>query len=192
MKNKKLFTDIETTGLDPVMNGIHQIAGIIVVDDKEVERFNFKVKPFEQDLVETEALKVSDVTYDEITTYEEPEIIHEKLLKIIGKYCNKFNKKDKFHFIAYNSPFDNSHWRQWFKKCDDKYFGSFFFTPDICVMRQTALYLQNERHKLMNFKLATVAEYLRIIKDEDDTQWHDAMADIDITKKIYYKIIEYE
>lgn len=193
MKNKLLFTDVETTGKDGEIHGIHQISGIIDIEGEEVDRFNFNVRPFETDLIDTEALKASGVTYDQIMSYEDPLIVHEQLNTLLGKHVNKFNRNDKFHFLAYNSNFDNDHWRGFYKKCEDKYFGSFFFAPDICVMRLAAFYLHKERYKMINFKLKTVAEYLKIIEEDDETiKWHDSMVDIDITRQIYYKVLNGE
>ena len=46
---KLLYFDTETTGLDPVRNGIIQIAGIIVIDGEVKEEFNIKMQPHEND-----------------------------------------------------------------------------------------------------------------------------------------------
>ena len=42
---KKIFYDLETTGVDHRRNGIHQLAGCIEIDGEIVESFNFKVAP---------------------------------------------------------------------------------------------------------------------------------------------------
>jgi DNA polymerase-3 subunit epsilon len=42
---KLFFFDLETTGVNPGKNGIHQISGEIVIDGKTMERFDFKVQP---------------------------------------------------------------------------------------------------------------------------------------------------
>ena len=40
---KLLFFDLETAGLNPNENGIHQISGCIEIDSEEKECFDFKV-----------------------------------------------------------------------------------------------------------------------------------------------------
>ena len=63
---KELFLDLETTGLDSSKNGITQIAGILLADGEEVNRFNFDVAPFEDKIVEASALNVAGKTIEEI------------------------------------------------------------------------------------------------------------------------------
>ena len=47
MKQKKvLYFDTETTGRDPIKNDIIQISGIIEWDGREIDRFDFRVKPY--------------------------------------------------------------------------------------------------------------------------------------------------
>ncbi len=49
--------------------------------------------------------------------------------------------------------------------------------------------LKNERHKLENFKLSTVAKYLGV--NVDETKLHDAYYDIYLTKEVYRLIYSY-
>lgn len=43
---KFLYFDVETTGTDPAKHDIIQLSGIIEWDGKEVDRFDYRVKPF--------------------------------------------------------------------------------------------------------------------------------------------------
>jgi DNA polymerase-3 subunit epsilon len=189
MDIKRVFIDTETTGLDGETNGIHQISGMIEINGKVVDDFNYFVRPFEEDFITSDALKTSHVTRDMILSYPEPKEIHADLVKKLGKHCNKYKKWDKYFLMAYNGPFDHQHLRAWFKKNEDNYFGSWFFVPDFCVMRYALAMLQNERAKLENFKLSTVAEYLGIA-EKDDPRYHDAKFDVEVTRKMYHLIEE--
>jgi DNA polymerase-3 subunit epsilon len=103
---------------------------------------------------------------------------------MLAKYCDKFNKGDKFFLVGYNNKgFDNDFLRNFFKQNGDNYFGSWFWADSIDVMVLAANYLKDERHKLENFQLRTVAKYLDIKVDE--TKLHDAMYDIYLTRAIY-------
>ncbi len=62
MDRKIVFIDTETTGLKGMENGVHQISGIIDINGKIVDKFNFKVAPFEEDFITGNALKTSHVT----------------------------------------------------------------------------------------------------------------------------------
>lgn len=49
---KLLFFDLETTGVNPGKNGIHQISGMIEIDGVEKEHFNFHVQPNPKAVIE--------------------------------------------------------------------------------------------------------------------------------------------
>ena len=103
---------------------------------------------------------------------------------MLGKYVNKFNKTDKLHLAGFNNaPFDNQFFRAFFTQNRDNFFGSWFWSDTIDVMCLASNYLRNERHKMENFKLKTVAAYLGVEVEED--KLHDALYDIYLTQKIY-------
>ena len=63
---KLLFFDLETTGVNPGKNGIHQISGEIVIDGVSKEQFDFHVQPNPKAIIEEEALKVAGVTREQV------------------------------------------------------------------------------------------------------------------------------
>ena len=81
---KLLFFDLETTGVNPGKNGIHQISGEIVIDGVSKEQFDFHVQPNPRAIIEDEALKVAGVTREQVLAY--PPMIHptEKPIKLYG------------------------------------------------------------------------------------------------------------
>lgn len=188
--SKLLFYDVETTGTDHKAHAIHQISGIIVIDGEKKTEFDFRVAPHPTALIDEEALKVSNVTKDQIMAYEANIMIHKKLLALLGRFCNKFNKLDKYHLVGYNNKgFDNDFFRTFFNHCGDTYYGSWFWADSIDVLVLASDYLQEERSKLTNFQLRTVAAYLGIPVDE--TKLHDAQYDIWLTWEIY-KIVSHK
>ena len=186
---KKLFFDIETTGLDNKLNGIHQLAGCVEVDGEVKEYFNFKVAPHSKDVIDAEALKVSGVTKEQVLAYPKCEDIYNKFITILDKYCDRYNKKDKFFLVGYNNAsFDNQFLRSWFLKNGDTYFGSWFWSNTLDVMVLATQKLLEKRVEMENFKLKTVASTFGITIDEQ--RLHDAQYDIDLTRYIYYKSID--
>lgn len=185
----KLFVyDLETTGVNHWENGIHQLSGKIIIDDQIMQEFNFKMKPLPSKVVVPEALKVAGITEEIMATYAEPNVVKIDIDRIVSKYCDKFDKKDKFHLMGYNnSSFDNQFFRRWFEDLGDKYFGSLFWSDSIDVMVLASDYLKAWRHELPNFQLKTVAEYLGIFVDQE--KLHDARYDITLTWEIY-KVIK--
>ena len=181
---KICFIDLETTGLDKDKNGVIQIAGRLQVEGEFVETFNFDVQPFTNDDISDQALAVNGKTLNDLMGFEKPQAVHRQFTALLGKHVDNFDRRDKFHFCGYNSQgFDMPFTRKWFEKCGDKYFGSLFWSASIDVMPIWAFILRKERHKMKNFKLATVAKHAGIEVDPD--RLHDAMYDIDLTIELY-------
>ena len=155
-----------------------------VIDGKIEDEFNFKIKPFPNDSIDDEALKVNRIEKIALylEPYKEPKVIYNEFTAILKKYIDKFEKTDKFYFIAYNASFDMDMLRTFFDKNGDKYFGSWFFFPYIDVMTIAAAALVRNRHTMTDFKLGTVAKELGLSVDE--SKQHDAMYDIKLTRDI--------
>lgn len=184
---KLFFYDLETTGTKFWKNGIHQISGAIVIDGVIKERFNFKVKPNESALIEDEALAVANVTREQIMKYPSMKEVYSQIIKMLSKYVDKFDKKDKFHLVGYNNAsFDNPFLRAFFVQNNDVYFGSWFWSDSIDVMVLASNKLRNKRSELVDFKQSSVAKYFGI--EIDNGKLHDAEYDIEICIKIFKMI----
>lgn len=185
---EKLFIyDLETTGVKFWKNGIHQIAGMVVIDGEIKEKFNFKVQPFKDAIIEDDALAIGNVTREQIANYETFSQTYQKLIVLLAKYVDKFNKGDKFHLVGYNnSPFDNQFLRAFFTQNNDNYFGSWFWADTIDTMVLASNKLINERSKLANFQLKTVARHMGI--EVDETKIHDAEYDINLTYELFKRV----
>lgn len=181
---KLLFFDLETTGVNPAKNGIHQISGMIEIDGVEKERFDFHVQPNPKAIIEEQALSVAGVTREQVLDYPPMGEVHKELVAMLGKYVDKFDKKDKFFLVGYNNAsFDNQFLRGFFLQNGDNYFGSWFWSNSIDVMVLASQHLATRRHEMENFKLATVAKFMGI--NVDDEALHDAYYDIYLTREIY-------
>lgn len=184
---KLMFFDLETTGLDSRACAIHQMSGEIVINGKTREQFNFKIRPHDGAMISEEALEVSGVTKDQIMEYTESGIVYNKFVKMLGKYVDKYNKKDKFFLVGYNNAhFDNEFLRAFFDHNDDRYFGSWFWSNSIDVMVIASLYTMKTRAYIENFKQSTVAKFLGIPVEED--KLHDAMYDIYLCREILKRV----
>lgn len=187
--SKLFFYDLETTGVKFWKNGIHQISGAISIDGEIKEEFNFRVCPNPSAEIDEDALKIANVTREQVLSYPDMKTIHRQLTEILGKYVNKFSKTDKMHLVGYNNAsFDNQFFRAFFTQNGDNYFGSWFWSDSIDVMVLASYKLQSERHLLPNFQLRTVAAYLGI--EVDESKLHDALYDIFLTREIFLKIIK--
>lgn len=183
---KKLWLDLETTGLTPSKHSIIQIAGIVEIDGETIETFCLKSRPLPGSAVSNKALEVVKVSIDELKKYPEPSEIKQHLIDLFIKYIDPYDKKDKFQLVGYNAKFDYDFFRAWFDKQNYSYFGSFFWFPPIDVMNLVAYKVMGERHNMVNFKLFQVCKYFGLEIDEE--KLHDAMYDIEITKQLYERI----
>jgi DNA polymerase-3 subunit epsilon len=183
---KYCYIDCETTGTDPQKHGLIQMAGKIAVDGKIVETFDIKAKPFPDDKIEEEAMEVNKVTKEMLRNYPTPREAYRQFMAVLERNCDKYRRTDKYFFVGYNGDFDADHVRAFMQKNGDNYFGSFFWFPVLDVAKLAGVRLMDQRDKMVNFRLMTVAQYLGIPVDDEKT--HEAMYDIELTMKIFAKL----
>ncbi len=169
---KKLWLDVETTGLDSKNNGIIQLA---CIKDDTNEKFSINIKPF------------TDCVYD-----KGAEDIHGKSEKDISKYMceadailqfTKFLGKDGQYSIAgYNSRFDQDFIIALFKRHKQYSFWDFFNYYDVDVFALVKILdLNSNKTK----KLEAMCKEFGI-----KFTAHDAIEDIKATRKLYKKIVK--
>jgi len=183
---KEIFIDTETTGLDPIKNGIIEIGGVIRYD-KVYEEFNFNCCIFAEDEITASALEINGYTEEDIITFPDPLDTYTLFIKLLDKHINRYDPKDKAYFIGFGAEYDMKFLRSWFDKNDEKpFFGSYFWHPPIDVSILAAQYIKNkqDRTKLANFKLKSVSNYFGI-KLETNEKLHSALIDAKLAMKIY-------
>lgn len=184
---KLLFFDLETTGIKFWKNGIHQISGEIVIDGVTKESFNYNVCPHPKCEIDEEALRVCNVTREQILAYRPMKEVYDAFVRMLSKYVNKYDKKDKFFLVGYNNAsFDNSFLKAFFVQNGDTYFYSWFWVNSIDVMVLATQHLLTKRHTMPDFKQETVARTLGIQIEPE--KLHDASYDIQLTKAIYKRL----
>lgn len=181
---KILWFDVETTGLDPVKNDIVTLSALIEIDGKVERSLDLKIQPIDWGNIEEEALKINGLTVEEMKTFDSPKIAHEKLVAFFERYINRYDSTDKFQPAGYNITFDMLFLAEFFKKCGDKYFGSWvdYHKFDVATLVQF-LHLKGTLD-LENYKLVTVGNAMGI-----EFKAHDAKADIIATRDICYKLL---
>ena len=181
---KALYLDLETTGTNPYSCGIHQVAATAVVGGGEWEKV-WHIKPHDGAIFQ-DGWDVADVGQETVRNYPTTdEQFYTEFLAWLTTFVNKFDRQDKMFLIGWNTRFDEDFLRQVFKRRNNNFFGSYFFTPSLDVMQLAAWQLAHVRPTLANFKQTTVYEYL-FAKELEDA--HDALADIRATREIYKQI----
>lgn len=181
---KLLIFDTETTGVLYYRHAIHQLSGMIVIDNVIVEKFNFKIRPHEKAIVDEQALKISNVTLEQVMAYPHRTDQFKAFKSILDKHIDIYDPADKFFLVGYNNSwFDNEFLRNYLILEDDHSFGSYFFQNTIDVMVLATQYLLPDRHRMPSFKLKRVAIWLGIGVDE--SKLHDALYDVELTWEVY-------
>lgn len=93
---KTLYLDVETTGLDPVKNGLIQLACLVDINGEVVEEKNWLIRPFETDVIDDKALEVNGRCKTELPGYPSPEVVYNEIIEFFETYVNKFIRTDKF------------------------------------------------------------------------------------------------
>ena len=181
----RLFYDVETTGLDPNKNYIHQLAGIVEVDGEIAESFDIKSGIVPGLSVTKEALAVCHITEKDLAGYQSPKSAHFQFTGILKKYVDRFDRHDKAWLVGYNNRyFDDYFLRNWFLLNGDNYFGSYFWSDSQDTMTLASAYLEGERRiGMRDFRLETVAREIGIVVD--DGRLHDASYDAELTRAVY-------
>ena len=183
---KLCYIDLETTGTKPYKHAIHQIAGFIEIDNILEKEFEFRLAPHEYAEIDPKALEIAGVSEDTLHTYEEPDKAFKRLRSLLSSYVNRFDRSDKFYFIAYNAHFDDSHLRALWQMQGDKYYGSIFSWPPLDVAQIAAFHLLEQRDLTQNFKLETVCQLFEL--PFDSAAAHDALYDIRKTRELFLKL----
>lgn len=183
---KILWLDSETGGLNPRKNPILTLAGIIEMNGSPVEEFYFKVKPFTGQTVEDTALKVNGITREEIEKFEDPLIVHNKLNITLGKYCNKYDRNDKYILAGHNIAYDLGMLKVFYELCGDSYLYSWVDYHVLDTMALAIALKQFGNISPLNVKLETLAKYFNI-----PLTAHNALNDIRATREVFYRFKQY-
>jgi len=182
---KTLFFDVETTGTRAETHDIIQFAGIIQQND-HFEEFNFKIKPRNFDDIDQRALDVNGITKEQLEKYPEAQGVYKEIVTMFDKYINKFDRNDKFIVCGYNVRFDINFLNAFFKKSGNEYLFSYLSPVHIDPYPVLQFMQGNGLIKIENLQLETVCKHFGI----EIENAHDAMADIEATKKLNNYILK--
>jgi DNA polymerase-3 subunit epsilon len=187
MTKKVLYFDTETTGLTE-NSAMVQVSGIIEVDGIVKEEFDIFLKPHSEADISDKALEVTGMTIEGMNEYPDHKDGYKKIIKIFGKYINKFDKNDKFIVAGQNINFDLQVLNNFFKRNRDNYMGSYidwkqqFDTLYIFMAMEIAGVVP----KLHNHKLETICKAMGI----ELSNAHNSLADIRATREVGIRLMQ--
>lgn len=185
--NKIIFIDTETGGVNPEKAALIQLSGIIRIDKKDVEKFNFFIKPFENSEVNEKALEVQGRTLEELKTdkYVEEKEVYKQFVNLLDKYIDKYDKSNKFIVAGYNVRFDVDMLKAFFQRHGNNFLFSYLDSSML--------------DPLYSIRLLQIAEVLPVLENNKLETWckhfgielkaHDSLEDIEATKKLIGKLI---
>ena len=185
--NKIIFIDTETGGVNPEKAALIQLSGIIRIDKKDVEKFNFYIKPFENSEVTEKALEVQGRTLEELKTdkYVEEKEVYKQFINLLDKYIDKYDRTDKFIVAGYNVRFDVDILKAFFQRHGNNFLFSYLDSSML--------------DPLYSIRLLQIAEVLPVLENNKLETWckhfgielkaHDSLEDMEATKKLIGKLI---
>jgi len=177
---KVLYFDVETTGLNPNVDFVMQLSGLIEVDGEIVDEFNYFMQPPKGTAVSTEALKVTGKTIEDLRSYPSAQEGFDKFTELLNKYVKYGSWSDKFYPAAYNGNFDLQFIDQMFKRqfAIDKwgYYQNWQLIDPLPVFRALSY---AGVIKTYGHKLSTMCDHFGI-----SLEAHDALSDVRATRDL--------
>lgn len=181
-----LWIDTETTGIDPTLHSMIEIAGIIDIDGSIKETFEFRCKPHPDFDINPRALLINELSEDIIWNFPDMKETHSALLKIFSKYIDKFNRNDKFIVCGQNIKFDIDILSHFFTRLGDPYLGSW-----IDFRKRIELYDITNCMRILEFIKSETVSLGPLCKEFGiPIQAHNALSDIKATRELYYTIVD--
>ncbi len=170
---KVFYFDTETTGTDPVVHSIIQIAGNV----KEI--INLNCQPWEEGEIDPQACEIHGISVEQMKSFPHYKQAHHQLTKTWGQYIDKFNRDDKFIVAGQNIGFDLDMLVNFFYRVGDNYLGSFLnFKKRLDLVPVTRAMMMMGFLDVENVKLETICKYLGV-----EIKAHDALSDITATRE---------
>jgi len=183
---KILWIDTETTGLDPRLNDVVQIGGIIEVVGVSGEEFEIKSRPNNWSSVNKDAIDTHGISIDELKQFPPSSEAHLEFKKLLFKYVDPFDPYDKLIPAGHNVGFDVNMLHEFCVKQGDEYLFSCLSMGQIDLKVVAALYeLHCGERVFVSYKLSRICEKLGVSL----TNAHSAVDDIRATRDCCVKLL---
>ncbi len=183
-KNKILFIDTETGGLNEQRHSLLTIGFVVVEDDQIIDTLEILLKE-ENYQVEAEAMLINQIDLNQL--YLDGMTAQEALLKI-RHFIEKHFGNERATVAGHNVYFDIAFLKKFYYEHQESYAKNFHHrtvdTHSIMYFLQETMNLPTSVHSL-----TTAADYFQLPL-EDDAR-HTALYDATLTAKVYLKLKEY-
>jgi DNA polymerase-3 subunit epsilon len=181
-----LVLDLETTGTNPNIHGIVQIAAKYYENDVPVKTLNVKVTPSSEVVTSLGALRVNKTLYSNLSSLTDYRITESDAVLQFADFLLSIGK-DKIFVMGHNVNFDMNFITALFNKYKIELESTFAYrlkdTATIGMFLMDAGLINVPKFSLENLALALGIQV-------DKTKTHDGMYDVELTVQIYRKQIE--
>lgn len=179
---KILYNDTETTGTDPKIHTITQIAAIVEINGKVVGEFESKVRPLPGKEITDKALEVTGFTREQLMTFPNPWDVYQEFNKFLSQWSDG-RKENRYVMAGYNAPFDCDMFFNWYLSLTNNKFVFWKYLQFSPIDPLPAIRMLNYMGllPLEDNELGTVAKHFNI-----ELQAHDALSDIRATRQIIH------
>lgn len=168
--NKILFIDTLTTGMNTERCAIYKIGGIYTEDGVEKKRFEFRMRPFPGARISDQSLWIGGVDRSVLASYPESASAFAEFVDMLDGFVEMRNSKDKMYIAGFNaSAFDVPFLWEWFRKNGNDHNRDYFHMQVIDIMTISAFFLMDQRRRMQDFKLESVARFMDVYSGEGDT-----------------------
>lgn len=185
---KVFYCDAETTGLDPKIHEIVQLACIVEINNQVVEEFEIKMRPspLKMKSISPEALKVQGRTVAELLKFPARAVGYKAFMEMLDRYTDKNRPNDKFTWVGQCPEFDRGFTREFMREFNNSMFDAYFDRRSADLVALSLAMKQKGLINPRNLKLETIAEVMNIAYNA-----HDALEDIRTTRQIWQEYLNW-
>jgi DNA polymerase III alpha subunit (gram-positive type) len=181
-----IYLDTETTGLDPHLNDIIEVAGIIEIDGVKVDEFDLYVQPINYDSIQQSAIDAHHISVEQMRGFEPPSEVIKKLNAKLLSYS-----QHPYIIIGQNPKFDYLMLNHFWKKHESVAVRPFNFVFNYKTYDLTsvaALFHIAGIFNFGNFKLGSIIKEIGI---SFNGEAHNALVDTRATYEAWQWFIAY-
>lgn len=187
---KLVALDTETTGLSYSKHAMVQLSGYIIEDRKIIDKFDFKIRPFDDAEIDDKALEVNHLTIEELSSYPTMEDMLPKIKDYFYQFVSHEDPFDLLTPMGFNVDFDYGFLRNYFQRLDAlNSFKNIFARRRLDCMSLAMTYLDfiGKAQMMESFSQINCAKALGI--EIDTSKSHEAAFDADICWQMYNLIL---
>lgn len=181
---KYLYIDAETTGLSAKGDRIFQLSGMIEINGRVTEEFNFHLEVDPEIEWSDFSKNLYEINLPNLPKKVTPKFAYNTLLTMLDKAVDRYNKADKLFIVGYNVQFDLDFLYNFFIQHGNKYLFSYLWGEIFDVRSLMAFKVKEKRFLLKDFKLDTITKAFNI-----EFRPHDSFEDIKATRKLFQKLL---